>query len=99
MAGLLADLGPVPQLILLALLITCPVLVTKARNCTKYTILHGAPIVGRKWKYEPRWLTRYRFVPSGWDITREGWDKVRSSMCRLMDLAFHYDHTYNILFV
>ncbi|KAL1862626.1 hypothetical protein Daus18300_008423 [Diaporthe australafricana] len=79
MAGLLADLGPVSQFILLALLIVCPVLIAKARTCTKYTILPAAPIVGRKWKYEPRWLTRYRFVPSGWDITREGWDKHRDT--------------------
>lgn len=77
MAGLLADLGPVGQSILLALLIVCPVLIAKARNSTKYTIVRGAPIVGRKWKYEPGWLTRYRFLTGAWEITKEGWEKVR----------------------
>ncbi|POS78831.1 ent-kaurene oxidase [Diaporthe helianthi] len=87
MAGLVADLGPVAQLILLALIIVCPVLITKARNSTKYTIIPGTPIVGRKWKYEPAWLTRYRFVTNGWDITKEGWEKVRLHMSCSMWIA------------
>lgn len=75
--GLLADFGPVAQLVLAGLFILCPVLIAYARSCTKYTTITGAPVVGKKWKYEPSWLTRYRFVTGGWEVAQEGWQKVR----------------------
>jgi hypothetical protein len=62
--------------VLWAILVTF--LVTRLSIGTKHTRLSGAPIVGKKWRFEPSILTKYRFVFGAWPIVREGWRKVRN---------------------
>ena len=40
-------------------------------------ILPGLPIAGRKWRFEPRLITRYRAVAGHFDIVTEAVKKVR----------------------
>lgn len=55
------------------------VLIVLCRNVqfNKHTLIPGIPVMGRKWALEPLFITRFRFIMSGWDITREGLQKVR----------------------
>ena len=39
-------------------------------------VLSGAPVVGRRWFFEPAWFTKLRFTVQGWEISHEGWLKV-----------------------
>ncbi|KAI0834419.1 cytochrome P450 [Hypoxylon sp. FL0890] len=47
---------------------------------SRYRKLPGAPIVGAKSRFEPAWLTRYRFTLSGWAIVNDGWKNVQSGV-------------------
>ncbi|KAH8655096.1 cytochrome P450 [Tricladium varicosporioides] len=45
----------------------------------KYTRLIDAPVVGKYWRWEPEFITKYRFVTNGWAIVHEGWKKHGNS--------------------
>lgn len=45
---------------------------------TQHTINPDLPVAGKKWSWEPRIVTRYRFLLSGWEICREALEKVGS---------------------
>ncbi|KAI0206355.1 cytochrome P450 [Astrocystis sublimbata] len=47
---------------------------------SRYRILPQAPVVGGKFWFEPRWVTRYRFYSSGWDIISKGCATVPSGL-------------------
>ncbi|KAK3367922.1 cytochrome P450 [Podospora didyma] len=46
----------------------------------RYSTVASAPVVGRGWRFEPLFLTRYRFLLGGWAITRDGWDQYSDSV-------------------
>lgn len=35
-----------------------------------------APVVGKTWRWEPKWLTRIRFFHNAWSIITDGYNKV-----------------------
>lgn len=43
---------------------------------SRYRKVPQAPVVGEKYPFEPRWVTRYRFFSSGWDIIKKGCETV-----------------------
>ncbi|GAP84828.2 putative cytochrome P450 [Rosellinia necatrix] len=47
---------------------------------SRYRKLREAPVVGAKFPFEPRWVTRYRFYSSGWDIIKKGCETVPSGL-------------------
>ncbi|RWA14714.1 hypothetical protein EKO27_g325 [Xylaria grammica] len=47
---------------------------------SRYRKLPQAPVVGARFSFEPRWVTRYRFYSSGWDIIAKGNETVPSGL-------------------
>lgn len=47
---------------------------------SRYRKVPQAPVVGEKYPFEPRWVTRYRFFSSGWDIIKKGCETVPSGL-------------------
>ncbi|KAI1415436.1 cytochrome P450 [Hypoxylon sp. FL1857] len=47
---------------------------------SRYRRVLGAPIIGAKSRFEPSWLTRYRFTLSGWAIVKDGWKDIQSGI-------------------
>jgi hypothetical protein len=72
-----------PTFALWTLLAVSVALVSQALNLAKHTLIPGLPVVGRKWSFEPLFITRFRFILNGWAITREGYLKVK---CPFHDL-------------
>lgn len=67
-----------PGLFLLASIALVWVILSTLFKFSKHTLVPRAPVVGRKWWFEPLFVTRYRFVLNGWSITKEGWQAVSS---------------------
>ncbi|KAI0474456.1 cytochrome P450 [Xylaria cf. heliscus] len=65
-------------------LILTSVLVLRAFVKSQHTLLSDAPIVGQQWRFEPRIITRYRYVFNGWEITRKGWEKYKDSIFTIL---------------
>lgn len=55
-------------------------LLLQSNKPEKHKLLRDAPIVGKKWQWEPLFLTRYRYILSGRSVTKEGWDKVSNQI-------------------
>lgn len=68
-----------PSVFLLASIALVWVLLLTLFKCSKHTLVPRASVVGRKWWFEPLFVTRYRFVLNGWSITKEGWQAVSNS--------------------
>ena len=64
------------SLISVGLFLVLAVLLQRFCGRTKHTRLANIPVVGRYWRWEPEFITKYRFVTHGWDIVHEGWSKV-----------------------
>lgn len=67
-----------PGLFLLASIALVWVILPTLFKFSKHTLVSRAPVVGRKWWFEPLFVTRYRFILNGWSITKEGWQTVSS---------------------
>ncbi|KAI0545251.1 hypothetical protein F4679DRAFT_482232 [Xylaria curta] len=85
-ALLLAPLFPDDRSIFLGIvgLILTLVLVLRLSVKHKYSLLSDAPIVGQQWPFEPRTITRYRYIFNGWEITRKGWEKHKDSIFTIL---------------
>lgn len=64
-------LGSVPVSIWVLLAFVFVLLSTESWFC-KHVLIPGLPVAGRRWAFEPLFVTRFRFVLGGWQITREG---------------------------
>lgn len=73
-----ASLGPLAYSLII-ILITYVITGDFIGLGSRYQKVPGAPIVGAKFPFEPRWLTRLRFYSSGWDIIQKGCETVRNT--------------------
>lgn len=52
------------------------IVASRALNLAQHTLIPEIPVIGRKWFFEPLFITRFRYIFDGWGITREGYRKV-----------------------
>lgn len=49
---------------------------------TAHTINPDLPVAGKRWRWEPGFITRYRFLLYGWEIVRDALENVRPPSTR-----------------
>ncbi|KAF4635644.1 hypothetical protein G7Y89_g2444 [Cudoniella acicularis] len=60
------------------------VLLQRFGSRNKYTRLTNAPVAGKYWRWEPDFITRYRFVLNGWAVVHKGWSKYGNSVFTIL---------------